>query len=206
MKLFFTLTVAASFLLGLFGGMLAGGRTAEPVPTPCEPRPASEHPIPSTPTAERVAARAEIPGPPAGMDLPPAREGAPPISVLTDASMAAVPAMDQLGPEDETMSARLLLEQDPTAMRAWLPFRWFVKRHGIDTRSLPDDALRALFARFSDLQEQRTAEMIRIAKPHTAAEVESERPATGADPALVDAAEARYVALEDALALEFRGR
>jgi hypothetical protein len=207
MKLFFALAVAASFLIGIFGGLLLGATRA--------PQPGS------IPDSQSISGRVSEPGPdpgpaevptgmpqaPVRMQMPPARHEAPPISVVIDTSSeASAPASDPLGPDDETLSARLAIERDQSAMRAWLPFRHFVQQHAIDTRSLADATVKALFDRYAELYEQRTAEMIRIAKPHMPDEVEGERRSNQGEPMAVDAVEARFAVGEEALALEFRGR
>jgi hypothetical protein len=208
MKLFFAITIATSFVLGLFGGMLAGGAHADLPPLRQAEPPAPTAAREPTSSAIPVEVVPPTPEPPPRTDLPPAGDQARiPISVLSDAGLGeSVSLLDQLAHEDETLPGRLALERDQSSMRAWLPFRCLVKQHGIDTRTLSDEALRDLFGRFAKLHEQRTEEIIRIVRPRTPDEVEREQPANDADPALVEAAEARYAALEESLALEFGGR
>src|SRR5262245_31696377 len=215
MKIFFAFVVTTSFLLGIIGGMLIGGmllgatRAAAPASMPADPHAASTAVRESIPDEPGEIATG-MPQATARMQLPPARKEALPISVIVDAGdVARAPLPADLGPEDETLASRLAIEGDQPALQAWLPFRQFVKQHQIDTRSLADETVKALFARFADRYAQRTAELIRIARPRTPDELLGEHPVAQEEPAAVEAVEAveaRLVADEEVLALEFRGR
>jgi hypothetical protein len=193
MKTFLALLGALTFLLGLLGGMQLGAPVvAVPIPGPTRaPRESSAPFSPSSGTTPDFEGESS-----ARARANPGRESDAPLDDRRSCSVSI-----ELPQVESEQPFRLFLDHADT-VRAWLPFQRFVQLHGIDVRSLEDAALEELFRRFLALNDQRTDETARLVPPPELDDPAA--PSRDGDLVSLEVVEARFAALEEALASEFR--